>query len=132
MAIPTDGGGSEVLKRNSIYNQSTSATQIDWAQAIQTLVANTSGTVAVPANVIITILTVFFINRSGADRWIDMKIARTGGGSEIRLLVEHSIANKECFVWNDKFVLRENDILEFDAENANVDVHLSYIYQDWS
>ena len=63
MAIPTDGGGSEVLKRNSIYNQSTSATQIDWAQAVQTAAGNSSGTVAVPANVIITILTVFFTNR---------------------------------------------------------------------
>ena len=131
MAIPS-GSGTEVLRRNSINTQSTTATSIDWAQAVQTAAGNSSGTTAVPANVIITILSVFFINRSGSDRWFDMKIERAVSGSSIRLLVEHTIANKECFAWNDKFVLRENDVLQFDASGGDTDIHLSYIWQDWT
>jgi len=131
MAIPS-GSGTEVLRRNSINTQSTTVTNIDWAQAVQTSAGNSSGTTAVPANVIITVLTVFFINRSGADRWIDMAIDRAVSASKIRLLVEHTIGNKETFVWNDKFVLRENDVLQFDASGGDTDVHLSYIWQDWT
>ena len=57
MAIPS-GGGSEVLKRIGIYNQSTTVTALDWAQPVQTAAGKSSGTTAVPANVIITLLTV--------------------------------------------------------------------------
>jgi len=130
MTIPT-GSGSEVLRRNSIYNQDITATQIDWAQAIQTAAGNSSGTVAVPANVIITILTVFFANRSGGSEWVDMSVVNSGA-SGIRFLVEHTLADTQTFVWNDKFVLRENDKLQFDASGNDMDIHLSYIYQDWT
>ena len=45
MAIPS-GAGTEVLRRNGIYNQSTTVTNIDWAQAVQTATGNSSGPIA--------------------------------------------------------------------------------------
>ena len=131
MAIPS-GSGTEVLRRNSIVNQSTSDTSIDWAQAVQTTAGNSSGTVAVPANVIITILTITVCNRSGDTRTIDLRIDRAVSHSAIRILANQSIESEGTFVFSDKLVLRENDTLTFDASGTSMDVHVNYIYQDWT
>ena len=128
MAIPT-GAGTEVLRRNGIYNQSTTLTSIDWAQAVQTAAGNSSGTVAVPADVIITILNIIWCNRNGSAITVDIYI--DGTGNAIKILKSQSIGANGTFVFSDKLVLREGDELQFDSDTANTDVHLNYIYQQF-
>ena len=132
MAIPTDGGGSEVLKRMSIANQSTSGTLIDWAQVAQTAPANSSGTVDVPPEVIITVLDIVICNADTASRTFDIMIKNSGSPSDIQILQDYPIGIKETFVWNDKLVLRDNDQLYFIASANNIFVYMNYIYQDWT
>ena len=128
MAIPS-GAGTEVLRRNGIYNQSTTVTNIDWAQAVQTATGNSSGTIAVPADVIITILNMTWCNRNGSAITVD--IILDGTGDAIRILKSQSIGANGTFVFSDKLVLREGDVLQFDSSTANTDVHLNYIYQQF-
>ena len=71
MAIPS-GSGTEVLKRNSVRNQAQTFTAIDWALE-QTAVTNSSGTTAVPANNIITLLSIVWNNNSSATSMTSIK-----------------------------------------------------------
>ena len=129
MSIPS-GSGTEVLRRNGIYNQSTTLTNIDWAQAVQTAAGNSSGTIAVPADVIITILNIIWCNRNGSAITVDIIIDGTGDAKKI--LKSQSIGANGTFVFSDKLVLWAGDELQFDSSTANTDVHLNYIYQDWT
>ena len=131
MAIPS-GGGSEVLKRIGIYNQSTTVTSIDWAQTVQTAAGNSSGTTAVPANVIITLLTVTFCSRNSANRTIDMLIERAVSGHAKWVLKAQPLPVSQTYVFSDKIVLMENDVLQFDASSDNIDILVNFIYQDWT
>ena len=131
MAIPS-GSGSEVLNRHTVYAVgSYPATQIDWAQSDgQTTVGNTSGTVAVPTDTIITILTVSACNTDTGNRNLDMYVTSTLGN--IYLFHTQVVAPKQTFVWNDKFVLREGDKLKLYNSGSNSDWIVSFIYQDWT
>ena len=129
MAIPS-GPGTEVLRRNSIPAQSTSITSIDWAQAVQTAAGNSSGTTAVPANVIITIFNIILCNRNGSARTVVLQIG--GTGTDVRPLEDQTIPGKGTFVFSDRFVLREGDELQFDASGSDNDIYISYVYQDWT
>ena len=126
MAIPS-GSGTEVLRRNSIPAQSTSITSIDWAQAVQTAAGNSSGTTAVPANVIITIINIIICNRNASSRTIDMLI--DGTGTAVRPMDSQPISSKGTFEFSDRFVLREGDELQFDSSGSDIDIYISYIYQ---
>ena len=130
MAIPS-GSGTEVLRRMGIYNQGTSETQIDWAQAVQTTAANNSGTVAVPANVIITVLSILITNRNTSNaRLLDIIIDTTS--NQLQILKQQTVGGAETFVFSDKLVLREGDQLIFDSSDDAVDIRVEFIYQDWT
>jgi|APSaa5957512535_1039671.scaffolds.fasta_scaffold89617_2 hypothetical protein len=131
MAIPTDGGGSEVLKRNSIDNQSTTETKIDWASE-QTSAGNTSGTVDVPAEVIITILNIIICNRDTDVKTFKIDINNSGSPSQVSILFDAVLPSKGTYIFSDKLVLLDNDQLLFDASHADIDIYLNYIYQDWT
>jgi hypothetical protein len=129
MAIPS-GAGTEVLRRNSIFNQSTTLTNIDWAQSAQTAAGNSSGTIAVPAEAIITVFDIVWCNRHADTRTLDLIIANSSGSVvDIQILDTQSIATLQTFVFSDKLVLREGDKLQFDMSSDNVDIYLNYIYQ---
>ena len=127
MAIPS-GAGTEVLRRNGIAGQSTTETSIDWAQAIQTAAGNTSGTTAVPAEAIITVLNIIWCNRDANSRTFDLRIDHASG-TAIYIMLTQPIATLQTFVFSDKLVLREGDILKFDMSGSDVDIRLNYIYQ---
>ena len=131
MAIPS-GSGSEVLNRHTVYAVgSYPATQIDWAQSDgQTTVGNTSGTVSVPTDTIITILTVSACNTDTGNRNLDMYVTSTLGN--IYLFHTQVVAPKQTFVWNDKFVLYPTDKLVVDQSDENILWHITYIKQDWT
>ncbi len=131
MAIPS-GGGSEVLKRIGIYNQSTTVTALDWAQPVQTAAGNSSGTTAVPANVIITILTITVCRRNSAATTFDMIIERAVSGNAKWILKAQQLPGYQTYVFSDKIVLMENDVLQFDAGSDENDILVNFIYQDWT
>ena len=131
MAIPS-GGGSEVLKRIGIYNQSTTVTSIDWAQTVQTAAGNSSGTTSVPANVIISLLTVSFCCRNSVNRTVDMLIGRAVSGNAKQVLKAQPLPGHQTYVFSDKIVLMENDVLQFDASSDDIDILVNFIYQDWT
>ena len=54
------------------------------------------------------------------------------GSNEIYLVNNVSHGGFGTFVWNDKFVIEENDDLDVYCSTGNGDWTVSYIDQDWS
>jgi hypothetical protein len=132
MAIPS-GGGTEVLKRTNIHAQSSSETSFRW-DGTQATTGTASYTV--PANHIITVLSVIMSNEGSDTELITMKSNvpdNSSGRWDIFLLQNQSIATKETFIWSDKFILGAGDYLVVNCgSTANIDFHLSFIDQDFS
>jgi len=129
MTIPS-GSGTEVLKRNSISGQSTTWTELNWAGE-QTAGGASSGTTAIPANHIITIMSIVFCNGSGADRTVQMK-STASGRDQIEFLTTQSLPTNGTFIFNDRIVLYPVDKLMFYSSGTSVGIWLSYIQQDWT
>ena len=113
MAIPS-GSGTEVLKRVTLHGNNASFTEI------------LSGT----ANHIYTILSIIFCDVQEASGSISIRV--NDGSNDIMLLSEASHASKGTFVWNDKFVMLEDDDLDVYNNGAQCDWMVSYIDQDWT
>ena len=133
MAIPS-GSGSEVLRNAAIHNNNAATAQVDFGGTTGTgtlrTSGNTSGVVAVPANVIITVLTITHMDWIGGA--INAQIDWQGSGTGIAIFKNVSQPANTTWVWNDKFVLREGDILKLYNSGSNSDWHVSFIYQDWT
>lgn len=130
MAIPS-GSGTEVLKQGFI-DGCDGWTYIRWDQA-ETADGNTStGTVAVPANCIVTLLNMTFCQESGSDSLISIRIEPSGAGA-INILhhAGTSLPANETFVFSEKLVLNPADKLIV-YSNYGTDIVFSYIYQDWT
>ena len=77
-----------------------------------------------------TILSVVVCETAGAAETFDMYIDDGGGGTDYELLSDQSIGANETFVFNDKFVLVDEDHLCIQTANsANIDVVVSYLDQ---
>ena len=129
MAIPS-GGGTEVLKRNSIPAQTTTWTEIDWASE-QTSAGNTSGTTATPTNQIITVLNMIFCNGNASERGVYMKVSASGR-TDVPFLDATPVPGKGTFAFNDRLVLHPGDKLMFYSSGADVQIWINYILQDWT
>ena len=112
MAIPS-GSGTEVLKRVTLHGNSGSAELF-------------SGT----AGHIYTILSIVFCDIAEAASIINITV--NDGANDIMLLHHQAHAGKGTFVWNDKFVLYEDDDLDVYNGSTNADWYLTYIDQDWT
>ena len=133
MAIPT-GSGSEVL-RNFGINANNSATALaDFGGTTGTgsvrSSGNTAGVVAVPANVIITLLNIIW-KASAADITLTATIDWQGSGTDITFCQFSPLADNSTFVFSEKIILREGDKLEL-YTTGTTDIYGSFIYQDWS
>ena len=130
MTIPS-GGGSEVLKRGAIDGNATWTT-IRWDQPITASGNTATGTVAVPANCIVTILSMSFTSGTGSDSALAMK-GEIDGSSGIYYLDNNNttIPAYSTFVYSDKIVLGPTDKF-FVYNSAVTDIHFCYIYQDWT
>ena len=135
MAIPS-GSGSEVLRNFAINANNAAAAEVDFGGTTGTgsvrSSGNTSGVTAVPANVIITVLTIT-CSVGGSDQGnIHGTIDWQGSGTDILVFKQMNVLDNTTFVYNDKIVLREGDILKL-YNNANwCDWSGSFIYQDWT
>jgi len=112
--MPT-GSGSERLCRASIYGLNN-----DW----QEILSGTNGH-------IYTIISMIFCDQQGVTAKIQCKM--NNGTNDITILSDPTIVPAYgTFVWNDRFVLEEDD--DLDVYNVSTDGRwwVSYIDQDWT
>lgn len=114
--IPT-GSGSERLRRITVH-----ALNDGWQENV---LAGTAGH-------LYTIISVIFCNISGSTYGIAMRV--NDGSNDISLTSDggQKVGPYETHVWNDKFVIEEDDILEVYNQHSNGDWLISYIDQDWT
>jgi hypothetical protein len=119
MANPSTTGpsgiGSEVLRR--AYVESASNT--------------TSVVLTVGTDMIVTILSVIVEQNGGATKSLNMYVATDGSGANY-LIRNQSMANQSTFVWSDKFVMTEGDILNVWSDSTDHDIYVSYIEQEFA
>ena len=110
--MPT-GSGSERLRRASIKTLNN-----QW----QNILSGTAGH-------IYTILSLIFCSQQNASGTLAITV--NTGGYDIRIVTDTHLPN-DTFVWNDKFVIEEDDDLE--VYNTITDGHwyVTYIDQDWT
>ena len=127
MAIPS-GGGSEILQRG--WCPAVSGTDV---YALFTGVISTTTTSnAVPADNIISMLSMTFNERGGANELLNVRVM-FGGGSTNYVISKQSIPAWGTFIWNEPLVLHATDKLIFSTETtANIDWQFHFIRQDWS
>ena len=77
-----------------------------------------------------TILSVIITETAGAAETVDLYIDDGGGGTDYELLSDQAIGANETFVFNDRFVLEDEDHLcAALASSGNVDITVSYLDQ---
>ena len=111
--LPT-GSGSERLCRAVLQGNNNAKTEI------------LSGT----AGHIYTILSIICAEQQGATCTIQIHV--DNGTNETRLLSAKVIGAYDTFVWNDRFVLEEDDDLDVQNTTTDCDWYVSYIDQDWT
>jgi len=130
MAYPT-GSGSERLMRGTIDSVSNTEACLLFDGNNNTGINQTTN--AVPANHIITVLSIIICEMGGASELIRMYVQCVSPSSSIFLLRDQPIGANATFVWNEKIVLQGGDKLAVYLNSAgNCDVNYSYIDQDWS
>jgi hypothetical protein len=125
MAIPSSGGGSEILK--TLYKSA----QTD---------SSTTSLFSADADRIVTILSIIFVEKAGSSTeqinlWVDAGYNDVSGTGSTDIYILHNvpIPSKGTFVFSEKFVLYGLDVLKTNTVSAaNVDIYVSYIEQDWS
>jgi len=133
MTIPS-GSGSEVLRNASISVNNNNTAKVDFGGTTGTgsvrTSGNTSGVVAVPTDVIITVLNITVHGRSGTG--VIQCDINWQGSTDIRIFNEQSLAPNQTYVYSDKIILREGDGLKLYNSAASCDWTINFIYQDWS
>ena len=77
-----------------------------------------------------TILSVIITETAGAAETVDLYIDASGGGTDTGLISDQAVGANETFVFNDKFVIEDEDHLcAATASSANVDITVSYLDQ---
>ena len=112
-SMPT-GSGSERLCRASIHALNNDT---------QTILSGTAGH-------IYTILSIIFCEQANDSGTISIRI--NDGTNDIRIASNPTVGEQEVFVWNDKFVIEENDDLIVKNTSTSGDWYVSYIDQDWT
>ena len=77
-----------------------------------------------------TILSITVCETAGAAETVDLYIDDGGGGTDYEILSDQAVGANETFVFNDKFVIEDEDHLcAATASSAAVDVVVSYLDQ---
>ena len=133
MAIP-NGSGTEVLRNAAINENNAGAARVDFGGTTGTgsvrSSGNTAGVTAVPANVIITILSIT-CTAANAQSSVYGTIDWQGSGTDVTVF-RTSVPVDSTFIFNDRIVLREGDILKLYNNANNCDWTVNFIYQDWT
>ena len=80
---------------------------------------------------IVTVLSVIYFNNQDATPTFDIFVAVDGSGSTF-LVKAQSIGNKETFVFSDRFVMTETDVLKVWSDSTDHDIYVSYIEQEFA
>ena len=129
MAIPGSGDGQEVLRRGGINNQTNNPTAFAFDGTSPTMGDETE---TVPANHIVTILSIIWCEQGSAHELIYLHLVLSDA-KHVRLLHDAPLTAYGTYIWNEKIVLIGGDALKTTfASAANVDVYYSYLDQDWS
>ena len=120
MANPSTTGpsgiGSEVLRRKGLQGLSDTSTNI----------------ITVGTDMIVTVLSLFIVNNSGtASKTFDLQVS-LDGGSGVLLLKAVPLNENETYVFNDKFVMTETDVLQVSFNSTDHDIYVSYIEQEFA
>ena len=128
MAIPAQSvSGSEVLRRENIESLSSTTTAFRFDTQHP---ATNNSTYTVPANHIITMLSIFICEQGNVAETFTLWVV--SNSNEMKLLQLQPLGARETFIWNDRFTLIGGDALHIGTANpANVDVYYSYIDQSW-
>jgi len=110
--MPT-GSGSERLRRATINGLNNDTQEI------------LSGT----AGHIYTILSIIFNDQQGTSGTINILI--NDGSNDIKILRNQAYSASGTFVWNDRFVLEEDDDLKVKNTSNEGDWIVTYIDQNW-
>jgi hypothetical protein len=111
--IPS-GNGSEVLKRKTKAGNNNG-----WFEIL-------SG----EAHHIYTVLSIIFVNRTTSSYVIEIQV--NDGSSDVTILGSTTVGSNGTFIYNDKFVMEEDDDLDVYNGHSDGDWYVSYIEQDWS
>ena len=111
--IPS-GSGSERLRRATIHTLNN-----DWQEILSGVAGH-----------IYTIISIIFTDQQGASGTIGIRT--NNGTADVYIVSSQSHGASETFVWNDKFVLEEDDDLDVYNSGAQCDWMVSYIDQDWT
>ena len=103
MAIPS-GGGSEILQRGWFPALTSASIYLKFDGTISD--ATTSN--AVPAHTIISMLSMTFNERGGANELLNMRVL-FGGSSTNYIVSKQSIPAWGTFIWNEPLVLHATD-----------------------
>tara|TARA_B100001250_G_scaffold191495_1_gene164579 strand:+ start:49 stop:441 length:393 start_codon:yes stop_codon:yes gene_type:complete len=114
--IPT-GSGSERLRRATVHG-------LNNGWQFNAL----SGT----AGHIYTIISIIACNQTGTAGGAGFSV--NDGSNDIQLVIydSNSVGAYQTFVFNDKFVMEEDDDLDVYNQYTNGDWYISYIDQDWT
>ena len=77
-----------------------------------------------------TILSISICETAGAAETVDLYIDDGGGGTDYEILSDQAVGANETFIFNDKFVIENEDHLcAAAASSANIDIVVSYLDQ---
>ena len=119
MAIPS-GSGTEVIKYHQVKAVSSSPTLLIPSPT---------------ADHIYTVLNITFANTTTGPEYIQMRTFTDSGlsANEHWIIRTQEIGTEQVFVWNDRFSF--SGVLYLSANLASagdIDIHTTYIDQDWS
>ena len=130
MAYPS-GPGSERLQRGTVQALTNTTTALLFNGANGTTVNQETNTV--PALHIITLLNISFCENDGNAEKIKMYVECASPTDAIFFLRDAALPAYGTFVYSDKIVLVGGDKMVVYMDSAsNIDVHYSYIDQDWT
>ena len=132
MAIPAQSvSGSEVLRRENIESLSNTTTAFRFDTQHP---ATNNSTYTVPANHIITILSIVICEQSNATRNFTIYINNSHGSlPQINIFEQQDVGAYQTFVIADKIVLIGGDNLKINGGgSSNFDVLYTYVDQNWS
>ncbi len=112
----TIGTGTEVLRRKFVHNNNNASTAL----------------ITGVANHIYTLLSVVACEQAGAAETMDLYVDPDTGTDNIGLLIAQSIPSEGTFVFSDRVVITNTDILYVWTSAGNVDIYCTYIDQDFS
>ena len=129
MAIPS-GSWTEVLCRGTAHALSSTATALRFDRSPVSAVG--TNTVTVPANHVISLISLSF-TEAGGSTTETVNLIINDGTNDIYLLKAQSVEANSTFIWNDRIVIGAGDkVSVFCDSAANVDVYYTYIDQDWT